>query len=79
MSKNSKNIDDSNVHLEFELGSSQLNSKAKSDSVKRVEIMCGLFDLAYELKSLELKRRNPLASQEWIREETLRLIEAGTR
>lgn len=47
--------------------------------IRRVEIMCELFDLAYEMKSLELQRRNPDATDDWIRSETLRLIEAGTK
>lgn len=47
--------------------------------IRRVEIMCELFEMAYEIKSLELKRRNPDASDAWVRSETLRLIEAGTK
>lgn len=47
--------------------------------ILRVEIMCGLFELAYELKSLELKRRNPDVPDDWIKSETLKLIEAGTK
>lgn len=47
--------------------------------MRRIFIMCGLFETAYEIKSLELKRRHPAASEAWIHAETLRLIEAGTR
>lgn len=47
--------------------------------MRRLEITCQLFEMAYEIKFLELQRRNPDASEEWIRAETLRLIEAGTR
>ena len=47
--------------------------------MRRISIMCGLFETAYEIKSLELKRRHPAASDGWIHAETLRLIEAGTR
>jgi hypothetical protein len=50
-----------------------------SVAMKRVEIMCGLFEMAFEIKSLELRRRNPEATDEWIRNETLRLIDAGSR
>jgi len=49
------------------------------DVIRRVEIMCELFDVAYEIKFLELKRRHPEATDEWIKQETLRLIEIGTR
>jgi hypothetical protein len=47
--------------------------------MRRFAIMCGLFETAYEIKSLELQRRHPEASEAWIHAETLRLIEAGTR
>jgi hypothetical protein len=47
--------------------------------MRRFAIMCGLFETAYEIKSLELRRRHPEASEAWIHTETLRLIEAGTR
>jgi len=71
--------------------SQKLDETSSSDDVKvpelsesevmmrRFTIMCGLFETAYEIKSLELKRRHPTASEAWIHEETLRLIEAGTR
>ena len=47
--------------------------------IQRVRMMCDLFNLAFEMKSLELERRHRDASPEWIKQETLRLIEAGTR
>jgi hypothetical protein len=47
--------------------------------IRRVETVCELFAMAYELKSLELRRRHPDATGEWIHSETLKLIEAGTR
>jgi len=47
--------------------------------IRRVEITCELFELAFEIKYLELKRQNPKASYAWLRLETLRLIELGTR
>jgi len=45
--------------------------------IRRVEMTCELFELAYEMKYLELKRRNPKAADEWLRAETLRLITLG--
>lgn len=47
--------------------------------IRRVEIACGLFETPFEIKTLELRRRNPEASDEWIRDEALRLIEVGCR
>lgn len=47
--------------------------------IRRVEIMCELFEMAYEIKSLELRRRNVGASENWIRSETLRLIAAESQ
>jgi hypothetical protein len=47
--------------------------------IRRVETVCELFEMAYELKSFELKRRHPEATDGWIHSETLKLIEAGTR
>ncbi len=47
--------------------------------IRRVETVCELFEMAYEIKSLELKRRHPYSTEQWIHTETLRLIEAGTR
>jgi len=47
--------------------------------IQRVRMMCDLFNLAFEMKSLELERHHPEASPEWIKQETLRLIESGTR
>jgi|GEM_PF-3172747 hypothetical protein len=47
--------------------------------IQRVRMMCDLFNLAFEMKSLELERQHRDASPEWIKQETLRLIEAGTR
>lgn len=49
------------------------------DIIKRIEITCGLFEAAFEIKSLELRRRHPQASDDWIRHETLRLIESGCK
>ena len=37
--------------------------------------MCDLFNLAFEMKSLELERRHREASPDWIKQETLRIIE----
>jgi hypothetical protein len=45
-----------------------------STAVERVRVMCDLFNLAFEMKSLELERRYPEASKDWIKQETLRLI-----
>lgn len=47
--------------------------------IRRVRIMCDLFNLAFEMKSLELKRRHREASPDWIKQETLWLIELGSR
>ena len=47
--------------------------------IQRVRLMCDLFNLAFEMKSLELERQHRDASPEWIKQETLRLIESGTR
>ena len=54
-------------------------SKEAEAIIRRVEIACELFETAFEIKSLELRRRNPDATDEWIRSETLRLIEAGCK
>jgi hypothetical protein len=54
-------------------------SKEAEAMIRRVEIACELFETAFEIKSLELRRRNPNATVEWIRAETLRLIEAGCK
>ncbi len=54
-------------------------SKEAEAMIRRVEIACELFETAFEIKSLELRRRNPDAADEWIRAETLRLIEAGCK
>jgi hypothetical protein len=45
--------------------------------IERVHIVCDLFNLAFEMKSLELERRFPDAKPEWIKQETLRLIALG--
>ena len=50
-----------------------------STAIERVRVMCDLFNLAFEMKSLELERRYPEASKDWIKQETLRLIEKGTK
>lgn len=47
--------------------------------IRRVEMACGLFETAFEIKTLELRRRNPEATDAWIRDEALRLIEVGCR
>jgi hypothetical protein len=47
--------------------------------IRRVEIACELFETAFEIKSLELRRRNPDATDEWIRAETLRLIDEACK
>jgi hypothetical protein len=54
-------------------------SKEAEAMIRRVEIACELFETAFEIKSLELRRRNPHATDDWIRGETLRLIEAGCK
>jgi hypothetical protein len=54
-------------------------SKEAEAMIRRVEIACELFETAFEIKSLELRRRNPDATDAWIRGETLRLIEAGCK
>lgn len=54
-------------------------SRSSQEMIRRVEIACGLFETAFEIKTLELRRRNPVASDEWIRDEALRLIEVGCR
>lgn len=67
-----------NTHLVSD--DSELAKRSDCEArMRRISIMCGLFETAYEIKSLELKRRNPTASAEWIHTETLRLIEEGTR
>jgi hypothetical protein len=55
---------------------SPIRSKEAEAIIRRVEIACELFETAFEIKSLELRRRNTDATDEWIRAETLRLIEA---
>jgi hypothetical protein len=47
--------------------------------MQRVRISCDLFNMAYEIKYLELQRKNPDARPDWIKQETLRLIALGTR
>jgi hypothetical protein len=47
--------------------------------IRRVEITCELFNLAFEMKYLELKRRNPDAGDDWLRAETLQLIALGAK
>ena len=54
-------------------------SRSSQEMISRVEITCGLFETAFEIKTLELRRRNPEASDEWIRDVALRLIEVGCR
>ena len=55
------------------------NSRKQESPADRVRIVCDLFNLAFEMKSLELERRFPQAMPEWIKTETLRLIEVGTK
>jgi hypothetical protein len=55
------------------------SEEEKLTILRRVRMTCDLFNLAFEMKSLELERRFPDASEAWIKQETLRLIEAGTR
>ena len=48
-----------------------LNAPTESEArIRRVEIMCGLLELAREMKTLELMRRHPTASSDWIRQST---------
>lgn len=55
-------------------------SKTPEEAIlERVQITCDLFNLAFEMKSLELERQYPEAKPEWIKRETLRLIELGCR
>ena len=58
---------------------SPTRSKEAEAIIRRVEIACELFETAFEIKSLELRRRNTDATDEWIRAEILRLIEAGCK
>ena len=44
---------------------------------RNVRLACELFDMARDIKTLELKRRYPDASDSWIQTEVLRLIEKG--
>jgi hypothetical protein len=44
---------------------------------RNVRLACELFDMARDIKTLELKRRYPDASDTWIQSEVLRLIEKG--
>jgi len=46
---------------------------------QNVSAVCELFDMARDIKMLELRRRHPLASEEWILSEALSLIELGCR
>jgi hypothetical protein len=55
------------------------SSPTDNSIIRRVEITCELFEMAFEIKSLELRRRNPDASDDWIRDEALRLIEVGSK
>lgn len=55
------------------------DSRKQESPADRVRIVCDLFNLAFEMKSLELERRFPQATPEWIKTETLRLIEVGTK
>lgn len=52
---------------------------AKEQIWQNVSAVCELFDMARDIKMLELRRRHPLASEEWILSEALRLIELGCR
>ncbi len=47
--------------------------------LRNVQMVCDLFDLALAMKSLALKRSNPNATEKWIFDEALRLIELGCR
>jgi hypothetical protein len=40
-------------------------------------MVCGLFDMARSIKTLQLRRQFPDASWEWIDREALALIERG--
>jgi hypothetical protein len=52
---------------------------AKEQIWQNVSAVCELFDMARDIKMLELRRRHPLASEEWILSEALSLIELGCR
>lgn len=66
-----------NLHLKEQ--NSEAPSEHRDAVIARVRVMCDLFNLAFEMKSLELERRNPTANPGWIKQETLRLIELGSR
>jgi hypothetical protein len=44
---------------------------------QNIQMVCGLFDMARSIKTLQLRRQHPDASQEWIDQEVLALIERG--
>jgi len=44
---------------------------------QNIRMVCGLFDMARSIKSLQLRRQFPDASWEWIDQEALALIERG--
>ena len=44
---------------------------------QNIHMLCGLFDMARSIKTLQLRRLHPEASQEWIDHEALALIERG--
>ncbi len=46
---------------------------------QNMSAVCELFDMARDIKMLELRRRYPIASEEWILSEALHLIERGCR
>ncbi len=44
-----------------------------------IQAVCGLFDMARDIKILQLKRQYPEAADGWIMSEALRMIEEGCK
>jgi hypothetical protein len=55
----------------------ELSGVSREQVWRKVRIACELFDMARDIKLLELKRRHPEASDAWLQSEVLRLIEMG--
>ncbi len=55
------------------------DSLSKERIWQNVSAVCDLFDMARDIKILELRRRFPLATNEWIISEALSLIERGSQ
>jgi hypothetical protein len=61
------------------LPSPSSENSSLDQSVRNIKVVCDLYDLAVAIKSLELKRKNPDATEEWLLREALILIERGCR